>query len=148
MAEYSANAVQTVNPGEAVVFTDSPVPCNKGLVRHRDGSGSFLLSGYTPFRCRQANYLIEFGANIAVPEGGTAGEISLSLSLDGTIVPSSRMVVTPAAAEDLFNVGRAINVQVWPNCYETISVINTSDQAILVQNANIIINRPDLVMTR
>lgn len=43
---------------------------------------------------------------------------------------------------------RAINVQVWPNCCETISVINTSDQAILVQNANIIINRPDLVMTR
>ena len=69
MAEYSANAVQIVNPGESIVFTDAPVPCNRGFVRHRDGSGNFLLSGTltNPGRCccqRSVNYLVEFGAQL------------------------------------------------------------------------------------
>ena len=45
MAEWTANAVQTVNPGETIVFTENPVPCTRGFVRHRDGSGNFLLAG-------------------------------------------------------------------------------------------------------
>ena len=32
MAEYSNNAVQTVNPGESVVFTLADVPCDRGFV--------------------------------------------------------------------------------------------------------------------
>ena len=48
MAEFSANAVQTVNPGESIIFTDAPVPCNRGFVRHRDGTGNFLLAGKVP----------------------------------------------------------------------------------------------------
>ena len=27
MAEFSNNDLQTVNPGESVVFTNNPVPC-------------------------------------------------------------------------------------------------------------------------
>lgn len=146
MAEYSANAVQTVNPGEAVVFTESPVPCRRGLVRHRDDTGSFLLSGnlqYPSCGCvRSANYLVDFGANIAVPTGGTVGPISLAIAIDGTTIASSQMIVTPAAVEEFFNVSRAINAQIWRGCCETVSVINTSDQPILVQNANIIFSAP------
>lgn len=154
MAEYSANAIQTVAQGAPVVFTDAPVPCTRGLVRHRDDSGNFLLSGWTPARCgccgnrAQANYLVDFGANISIPEGGTVGEISLALALDGSIIPSSQMVVTPAAVDEAFNVSRAINVQVWGGCCENVSVVNTSDQPIQVENANIILTRPDLVMSR
>ncbi len=155
MAEYSANAVQTVNPGESIIFTESPVPCNRGLIRHRDDTGSFLLSGYVPYngccRCRQkdsANYLVDFGANIAIPTGGTVGPISVAIAIDGTTIPSSTMISTPAAVEEYFNISRAINAQIWRGCCETISVRNTSDQPILVQNANIIITRPDLVVTR
>lgn len=154
MAEYSANATQTIAQGGAVVFTDAPVPCTRGFVRHRDGSGNFLLSGWTPNRCTccgkkaEATYLVDFGANISVPEGGTAGEISLAIALDGTVLPGSEMTVTPAAAENYFNVSRAINVQVWNGCCENVSVINTSDQPIQVENANIIFTRPDLVVSR
>ena len=43
-AEYSANAAQTLQPGASVIFTESPVPCNRGLVYHRDGSGIFRLA--------------------------------------------------------------------------------------------------------
>lgn len=156
MAEYSANAVQTVNPGETIIFTESPVPCNRGFVRHRDDTGNFLLSGYVPntYNCyccnrnKSANYLIDFGANIAIPTGGTAGEISVAIQIDGSTIPSSTMTVTPAAVEEFFNVSRAINAQIWRGCCETIAIRNVSDQPILVQNANIIITRPDLVLSR
>ena len=123
MAEYSANAVQIINPGEAIVFTEAPAPCRRGLVRHRDGSGTFMLSGWVPRRpgcaCNQsrtAEYLVEFGANISIPAGGTVGAISVAIQLDGTTVPASTMIVTPAAVDQYFNVSRAINVGVWREC--------------------------------
>lgn len=152
MAEYSANAIQIVNPGETVVFTETPVPCERGFVRHREGSGNFLLSGWvpqSPCGCRKnsANYLVDFGANISIPEGGTVGPISLAIALDGSTLPSSEMIVTPAAVDQYFNVSRAINAQIWRGCCETITIRNTSDQAIQVQNANVIFSRPDLSVT-
>ena len=153
MAEYSANAVQTVNPGESIIFTETPVPCNRGFVRHRDESGNFLLSGWLPSyggcACnKSAQYLVEFGANIAIPEGGTAGPISVALQIDGATIPASQMIVTPAAVEEYFNIGRAVNAEIWRGCCETIQVINTSNQPILVQNANILFSRPDLAISR
>ena len=155
MAEYSANALQTVNPGETIIFTESPVPCTRGFVRHRDDTGSFLLSGWVPpyYGCncnrpKSANYLVDFGANIAVPTGETVGPVSVSLAIDGNTVAISTMTVTPAAVEQYFNVSRATNAQIWRGCCETISVRNTSNIPILVQNANIIITRPDLNVTR
>lgn len=152
MAEYSANATQVVNPGETVVFTDSPDPCNRGLVRHRDGTGNFLLSGWTPrktcgCKSKSANYLVDFGANISVPTGGTVEAISIAITIDGATIPASNMTVTPAAVEEYFNVSRAINADIWNGCCESVSVRNTSEQPIQVQNANIIFSRPDLSVT-
>ena len=152
MAEYSANATQVVNPGETVIFTDAPEPCNRGFVRHRDGTGNFLLSGWTPRKscgCKNkaASYLVDFGANISVPTGGTVEAISLAITIDGSTIPASSMIVTPAAVDEYFNVSRAINADIWNGCCETVSVRNTSEQPIQVQNANIIFSRPDLSVT-
>lgn len=155
MAEFSNNQLQEVNPGETIIFTESPVPCRRGLIRHRDDTGNFLLVGYVPrqYGCRcnrqqDANYLVDFGANIAIPTGGTVGAISVALTVDGATLPASTMIVTPAAVEEFFNISRAINVAVFNGCCESLAVRNTSSQAILVQNANIIISRPDLAVTR
>lgn len=155
MAEYSANQQQTVNPGETIIFTESPVPCTRGLVRHRDDTGNFLLVGYIPKQrgcpCRRqtdAQYLVDFGANIAIPTGGTVGAISVAITIDGATLPASTMTVTPTAVESFFNISRAINAAVFGGCCESLAVRNTSDQPILVQNANIIISRPDLAVTR
>lgn len=158
MAEYVANAQQVVNPGETVVFETAAVPCQRGFVRWRPGSGNFLLSGWCPNTrrnacncpCRKVNsadYLIDFGANIAVPTGETVGEISVAIVVDGTTISATTMTVTPAAVEEFFNVSRATNVQVWRGCCETVAIRNTSDIPILVQNANIIFSRPDLAVT-
>ena len=155
MSEWSNNAQQSVNPGETITFTENPVPSTRGLIMHRDDTGTFLLKGYVPrqYGCpcrrqRTANYLVDFGANIAIPEGGTVGAISVAITIDGATIPSSTMTVTPAAVGQFFNVSRAINAGVFAGCCESIAVRNTSDQPILVQNANIIISRPDLAVTR
>lgn len=155
MAEWSNNNQQVVNPSETVIFTENPVPCRRGLIRHRDDTGNFLLVGFVPrqFGCRcnrqqSANYLVDFGANIAIPTSGTVGAISLAITIDGATLPASTMTVTPAAVEEFFNVSRAINASIFAGCCESLSVRNTSSQPILVQNANIIISRPDLAITR
>lgn len=154
MAEYSANALQTVNPGETVIFTETEVPCTRGFVRHREGAGDFVLSGWVPrrsgCRCNQANsaiYDIGFGANIAVPTGQTVGEISLAITVNGSTIPSSTMIETPAAVEEFSNVFTLKAVPIWRNCCQTVAVRNTSDIPILVQNANITFSRPDLAVT-
>lgn len=154
MAEFIANA-QTIAPGESVVF-ETASPCRRGFVRHRDGSGNFLLSGWVPMRpgrcpCLNQNgsaeYLVDFGANIAIPEGGTVAPISVALALDGTTLPESVMTVTPAAVGEYFNVSRAVNVDIWKGCCETVTVRNVSDQPILLTAGNIIFSRPDLSVT-
>lgn len=152
MAEYSANAVQIVNPGESVIFTDSPAPCTRNFVRHRDGSGNFLLSGWVPrkscgCKAKTANYLVDFGANISIPTGGTVEPISVALTIDGATIPATNMTITPAAVDEYFNVSRAVNAQVWNGCCETVTVRNTSSQPIQVESANIIFARPDLNVT-
>ena len=141
MAVYSADAVQTVNPGEDVIFTTDVNPCRRGLVKHRPGTGSFLLSGASNCRYKNPEYVVDFGANIAVATGGTAEAISLGIALDGSTVPASEMIVTPAAVEEYFNVSREVAVDIWAGCCETVSVRNLSEQPILVQNATIDITR-------
>lgn len=150
--EYSNNAVQTVNPGESVIFTNSPVPCSRGLVRHRDDTGNFLLKGNvrrSSCGCypATATYLVDFGANVAIPTGGTVGEIDLAITVDGGTIPTTEMTVTPAAVEEFFNVSNATIIPIWRGCCQTLTVRNISDQPILVRNANIIFSRPDLNVT-
>lgn len=149
-AEYSANAIQTVAPNQAVVFTEAPVPCNRGLVFHRDESGIFLLSS-APVRSSylygcgccskmpEALYEVAFHANVQIPTGGTVGSVSIAIVLDGEVDPSSIMTVTPAAVEQLQNVGADIIVSVPAICRcSRVSVRNISTQDIQIQNANII----------
>lgn len=152
MAEWTSVVEQTVNPGESIVFTENSVPCNRGFVRNRIGSGNFLLSGWVPSRncgcpcsrSKSATYFVDFGANIAIPTDGTVGEISVAFSLDGGTIPATIMSVTPAAVEEYFNVSRAVNVDVWRGCCQSLTIRNVSNQPILVRNATVDFSRPDL----
>ena len=139
MAEYTAISRQTVPAGQNVSFTESPVPCNKGYVIHREGSGVFTLRGITNQRC--ARYKVSFGGNIAIPTGGTVGPISVALALEGEPLGSATAIVTPAAVDEFFNVFAAVYVTVPCGCCVSVAVENTSTQPIDIQNANIIIER-------
>jgi len=45
MPEYTNAAVQTVAVNQNVLFTETPVGCNRGCVTHREGSGLVALRG-------------------------------------------------------------------------------------------------------
>lgn len=136
--EIIAVATQTVAENQNVLFTDS-VTCGNCSITHRNGSGLVTLRGTTN-QCR-ARYKVSFGGNIAIPTGGTVEAIQLALAIDGEALGSSTMIVTPAAVEEYFNVFGAMFVDVPRNCCITVSITNTSGQSILVQNANLIIER-------
>ena len=136
--EIIAVATQTVAENQNVLFTDS-ITCGNCSITHRDGSGLVTLRGNTN-QCR-ARYKVSFGGNIAIPTGGTVEAISLALAIDGEALGSSTMIVTPAAVEEYFNVFGAMFVDVPKGCCLTASIQNVSTQPILVQNANLIIER-------
>ena len=142
MAEYVANAVQTVASTQNVLFTEDIDPCRRGQVLHREGSGLFTLRGIVnnPNAC-YAKYKVSFGANIAIAEGGTVTPISIALAIDGEPIPTSQAIVTPAAVGDYWNIYESMYIPVPKGCCYTIAVENTSTQAVDVINANIIIER-------
>ena len=90
-----------------------------------------------------------FNANIALPEGATVGPISVALAIDGEPVQTSRAIVTPAAAEEYFNVTSTAIITVPKGCCFTVAIENTSAPAaaggvapeINVQNANLTVSR-------
>jgi len=156
MAEYTYNPVQTVQPGQNVVLNDN-IPCNKGYVLHRNESGIVILRGIVNNACACfARYQVTFNGNIAVPDGGTVGPISIALAIDGEPVLTSRAIVTPAAtatdpptSENFFNVTSTAIITVPKGCCFTVAVENVSEPAtaggtapaILVQNANLTVTR-------
>ena len=152
-AEYSANALQTVPANGPVIFSESPVPCNRGMIYHRDESGLFRLASPRVMGvcCRrrcccmgfpEADYKVAFHANISVPStpvAGTVEEIQLAIFIDGEEDPSSIMAFTPAALDEFGNVGADVVVSVPCICgCSTVSVRNISTQPVNVRNANIV----------
>lgn len=139
MAEFTAAAQQTVAPNQVVLFTDTPVRGNNSIM-HREGSGLVSLRGLTCCQPR-ARFKVSFGGNIAIPTGGTVGPISVAIAIDGEPVTTTQMIVTPAAVEEFFNVNRDVNIDVPAGCCVQISVENTSEGDILIENANLIAER-------
>lgn len=136
--EITANALQTVAENQNVLFTEVPVGgcCS---ILHRAGSGQVTLRGVTS-QCR-ARFKAFFSGNIAIPTGGTVEAISLAMAVNGEAVAATTMIQTPAAVAEFANVASAIYIDVPAGCCLTLSVYNTSGQAIDVQNANLIVER-------
>lgn len=96
MAEYRMNAVQTVTPNGSVVFSNDFFPCNKGLIVHQNDSGLFQVRGIVNNPCAEYGKLkINFGANVAIPTGGTVEPITLAITVNGVTEPATTMISTP-----------------------------------------------------
>lgn len=82
MAEYVYDPVQRVQANQNVLLQDS-IPCNKGYVYHRNGSGILTLRGIVNNSCGCfARYQVTFNGNIAIPSDGTApAPIAVALSI-------------------------------------------------------------------
>ena len=82
-----------------------------------------------------------FGGNVAIPTGGTVGPITVAIGINGEPVQTSEMIVTPAAVNEYFNVYRSMFLDVPRGCCSQVSVENLTGGSILVQNANLTIER-------
>lgn len=157
MAEFTYNPIQTVQPNQPIVLNTS-IGCPHGYVLHRNESGIVTLRGIVNNPCGNfARYQVTFNGNIAIPDGGTVGPISVALAIDGEPILTSRAIVTPAATatdppttENFFNVTSTAIITIPKCCCFNVSVENTSESitpattpapAILVQNANLTVTR-------
>ena len=138
MAEFTNVELQTVALNGNVIFDETPI-CPTKCITHREGSGIVRLDG--AYGNGRARFLVAFSGNIQIPTGGTVEEISVAIAVDGEPLLATQMIVTPAAVENFFNVSAQTYIDVPCNCCVTVAVENTSEQAIEVQNANLIVVR-------
>lgn len=148
MAEYIENAPQSVALNNPLIFTAS-IPCTKGYIWHEDGTANFTLRGVTN-NCF-ARYQLNFGANVAIPTGGTVTPIGIAIAVNGEVRPSSLAISTPAAVEEYDNVSCSAIITVPRGCCFNVSVryvdATASDPAVTptptieVANSNLTISR-------
>lgn len=147
MAEYLANAEQSIPLNQPAIFTAS-IPCNRGFVYHEDETGIFILRGVTP-NCF-ARYQVTFNGNIAIPTGGAVTPIAIALAVNGEPRQTSRAIYTPAAVDEYGNVTSTAIITVPRGCCFTLSLryvaadedpATTPTPVIQMQNANLVINR-------
>lgn len=138
MAEYTNSNIVSVAAGQNVPLTETAVS-GGGCIVHREGAGIVTLRGQTS-QCR-ARYKVSFGANIAIPTGGTVEAITAALALNGEALASTTATVTPAAVENYFNIYVSAFVEVPKGCCATVAARNTSTQAVEFANSNLIVER-------
>ena len=147
MAEYLANAVQSISLNQPAIFTAS-IPCNRGYIYHEDETGIFILRGVTQ-NCF-ARYQVTFNGNIAIPTGGAVTPIAVALTVNGEPRQTSRAIFVPVAVETYGNVTSTAIITVPKGCCFTLSVryvaadedpATTPTPVIEMQNANLTVAR-------
>lgn len=138
MAEFTNANIVSVAAGQNVPLTETAVT-GKPCIVHRDGAGIVTLRGLTQ-QCK-ARFKVSFGANIAIPTGGTVEAITAALVINGEALNSATATVTPAAVENYFNIYVSAIVEVPKGCCVTVAMKNTSAQAVSFANSNMTVDR-------
>jgi hypothetical protein len=141
MASYVTTADTTVALNGTIPFNSVSIPCNKGNVIPVV-PGVLNLNGNTSNRF--ARYEVTLQGNIQIPEGGAVTPIALGITLNGTIIPESVAIVTPAAVGDYWHVNTSAFVTVPCGCCLTVSgayVDGTEDDAATTPTPSIQVRR-------
>jgi hypothetical protein len=139
MSKFTYTALQTIPGGGNALLTDTDRRCGKCRSAGLTDTGVVRLLGASSQPC--ARYGVRFGANVAIPTGGTAGPITIALVVDGVVLPSSIAIVTPAAVGDFWHITIDDVVDVAYHDSTQIAVRNTGTDEIEMQNAVLIVNR-------
>ena len=141
MAQYVYVDRQEVAFSQAALLNDS-IPCTKGYVIHQNGSGNLTVRGIVNNPCPNAfaRYRVIFKGNVAVPTGGTVGEISFSIAVNGAPLNYTLGAVTPAAVEEFNCVCGFGYVDVFRCGYPSVTIENTSATGESVAIRNLVVN--------
>ncbi len=150
MAEYLANAVQSIALNAPALFTAS-IPCPNGNVYHEDETGIFILRGRTCNNNCFARYQLTFNGNIAIPEGEDVAPIAMAIAVDGEPRVTSTAIFTPQAVDEYGNITATAIVTIPKGCCFAASVryidatvedpATTPPASINLKNANLVITR-------
>lgn len=118
MAEYITTTDQNVALNGTIPFNSVSIPCNTGNVIPA-APGVLILKGNTSNRF--ARYEVTLHANVQIPEGGAVTPIALAITLDGSVLPESVAIVTPAAVEEYWHINTKATINVPCGCCVSVS---------------------------
>ena len=118
MSSYVTTADALVALNGTIPFNSVSIPCNKGNVIPIV-PGILNLNGSTSNRF--ARYDVTLQGNIQIPTGGAVTPIAVGIALNGTIIPESVAIVTPAAVGEYWHVNTTASVTVPCGCCLTVS---------------------------
>lgn len=141
MARYITTTDQLVALNNTIPFNSVSIPCNTGNIVPL-ASGVLTLKGNT---CNKfARYEVTVQGNVAVPTGGAVTPIALGISVNGSVIPESVAIVTPAAVGDYWHINTSVPITVPCGCCVSVSaayVDGTEDDAATTPTPSITVRR-------
>lgn len=141
MARYITTTDQNVALNNTIPFNSVSIPCNTGNVVPL-ASGVLTLKGNT---CNKfARYEVTVQGNVTIPEGGAVTPIALGISVNGSVIPESVAIVTPAAVGDYWHINTSVPITVPCGCCVSVSaayVDGTEDDAATTPTPSITVRR-------
>lgn len=141
MARYITTSDVLVALNNTIPFNSVSIPCNKGCVIPL-ASGVLTLKGNTTNRFARYNVTVQ--GNIAIPEGGDVTPIAVGISVNGSVIPESVAIVTPAAVEEFTHINTSVPITVPCGCCVSVSAVyvdGTEDDAATTPTPSITVRR-------
>ena len=141
MARYLTSTDQNVALNGTIPFDIVSIPCNTGNVIPLT-TGVLTLRGRTSNKF--ARYLVSVQGNVAIPTGGAVTPIGLGITINGSVVPESVAIVTPAAVGDFWHINTSVVITVPCGCCISVSaayVDATEDDAATTPTPSILVRR-------
>lgn len=141
MPVYVTATDSLVSLNNTIPFNAVSIPCNSGLVTPL-ATGILNLKGGTSNRF--ARYRVTLKANVQIPEGGAVTAVAVALKVDGSNVPESVAIITPAAVENYWHINTDAIITVPCGCCISLSaayVDGTEDDATVTPTPSVRVRR-------
>lgn len=141
MAKYITSSDALVALNGTIPFNIVSIRCNRGCVVPLATGVLTLKGGNTNGFAR---YDVTVQGNVSIPEGGAVTPIAVAITVNGTPIPDSVAIVTPAAVENEWHINTSTTITVPNGCCVSVSaayVDGTEDDATVVPTPSISVRR-------
>ena len=115
MAEYITTSDANVALNGTIPFGTVSIPCNTGNVIPL-AVGVLNLKGNN-------RYNVKVKANVQIPTGGAVTPIAIGITVNGSIIPESVAIITPAAVEEYEFINTDAVITVPCGCCASVSAV-------------------------
>lgn len=115
MAEYITASDANVALNGTIPFGTVSIPCNTGNVIPL-AVGVLNLKGNN-------RYNVKVKANVQIPTGGAVTPVAIGITVNGSIIPESVAIITPAAVEEYQFINTDAVITVPCGCCASVSAV-------------------------